>query len=205
MPVFGLKPPSFQKFTEFNTRDIVILASEATADGRNGMCQEPPHATYIVDVTVENSMTAPPATRSQLEHDPYQGPMSLSTLWVDPRFGERYPRGNYCARGARFGTHSSEENFRNPMYGKLTAIAYFNGGLRIYDIREPYLPRQVAFYVPEANANTDPDGYMTNNVEVDNRGYLFIVDRNGAGMDILQLTGCAQQIVTSNGSCPAIQ
>ena len=131
--------------------------------------------------------------------------MGLSTLSVDPRFGERYPRGNYCGRGARFGVHSSEENFANPMYGKLTAIAYFNGGLRIYDIREPQSPSQVAFYVPEANANTDPDGYMTNNVEVDNRGFLYIVDRNGAGMDILKLTGCAANIVATGGTCPPIQ
>jgi hypothetical protein len=203
MPVFGLKPPSFQKFNEFATRDIVLLTSEATADGVNGRCNEPPHPSFIVDVTVENSMTSPPGTR--VEHDPYQGPMGLSTLWVDPTFGERYPRGNYCARGARFGSHSTEENFYNPMYGKLTANAYFNGGIRIFDIREPYTPKQVAFYVPVANANTDPDGYMTNNVEVDDRGYIYIVDRNGAGLDILKLTGCAAGIVTSNGSCPAIQ
>jgi hypothetical protein len=206
MPVFGLKPPSFQDFNEFATRDIVLLASEATADGRNGRCNEPPHATYIVDVTVENSMTAPPGVR--VEHDPYQGPMVTSTLWVDPRCGTHYARGNYCARGARFGTHSTEENFRNPLYGKLTSVAYFNAGVRIYDIREPYLPRQIAFYVPLANAKTDPDGMMTNNVEIDDRGNIYIVDRNGAGMDILQLTGCAQAIVASsnpNLSCPAIQ
>jgi hypothetical protein len=202
MPVFGLKPPSFQKFNEFATRDIVLLTSEATADGVNGRCNEPPHPSFIVDLTVENSMTSPPGTR--VEHDPYQGPMGLSTLWVDPTFGERYPRGNYCARGARFGSHSTEENFHNPMYGKLTANAYFNGGIRMFDIREPYTPKQVAFYVPEANAFTDPDGYMTNNVEIDNRGYVYIVDRNGAGLDILKLTGCAAGIVTSNGSCPAI-
>ena len=45
--------------------------------------------------------------------------------------------------------------------------------MRIWDIREPQAPREVAFYVPEANANTDPDGYMTNNVEIDNRGYIL--------------------------------
>jgi hypothetical protein len=77
----------------------------------------------------------------------------------------------------------------------LTAIAYFNGGVRIWDIREPQAPREVGFYVPESNANTDPDGYMTNNVEIDNRGYVYVVDRNGAGLDILDLTGCAKQIV----------
>ena len=199
MPVFGLKPPSYQKFNEFATRDIVLLASEATADGENGRCDEPPHWSFIVDVTVENSMTAPPGVR--VEHDPYHGPMVLSTMSVDERSGAKYARGNYCGRGARFGVHSSEENFRNPMYGKLTALAYFNGGVRIWDIREPQAPREVAFYVPEANANTNPDGYMTNNVEIDNRGYVYVVDRNGAGMEILELTGCAKQIVDKNHVC----
>jgi len=203
MPVFGLQPPSFQKFNELATRDIVVLTSEATADGVNGRCNEAPHPTFIVDVSIENSRTAPPGVR--VEHDPYQGPMGLSTLWVKPQFGELYPRGNYCTRGARFGTHSAEENFNNPLYGKLTTIAYFNGGLRVFDIREPYAPTQVAFYVPEANANTAPAGYMTNNAEVDNRGFIYIVDRNGAGMDILQLQGCAAQIVSANGTCPPIQ
>ena len=42
---------------------------------------------------------------------------------------------------------------------------------------------------------------MTNNVEIDNRGYLYIVDRNGAGLDILELTGCAKQIVDKNQVC----
>ena len=123
--------------------------------------------------------------------------MVLSTMSVDPRSGEKYPRGNYCTRGARYGVHSSEENFRNPLYGKLTVLAYFTGGVRVWDIREPQAPVEVAFYVPESNANTDqPDGYMTNNVEVDNRGYIYAVDRNGAGMDILQLHGPAAQIVS---------
>jgi hypothetical protein len=189
MPVFGMTPPSYQSFTEFKTRDIVLLASEATAD----KCQEAPHWSFVVDVTVENSKTSPPGTR--VEPNPWQGPMVLSTMWVDPRDGERYPRGNYCKRGARFGTHSSEENFRNPFYGKLTFIAYFTGGVRVWDIREPQGPVEVGFYVPVANANTtQPDGYMTNNVEVDNRGFVYIVDRNGSGLDILALRSRAQKI-----------
>jgi hypothetical protein len=198
-PVFGMNPPSYQKFNEFRTRDIVLLASEATADGVNGRCNEAPHWSFLLDVTVENSMTAPPGTRVQ--HDAYHGPMVLSTMSVDERAGAKWPRGNYCGRGARFGVHSSEENFNNPLYGKLTSIAYFNGGVRIWDIREPQAPKEVAFYVPEANANTDPDGYMTNNVEIDDRGLVLIADRNGAGFDILELTGCAKQIIDKGHSC----
>jgi hypothetical protein len=53
----------------------------------------------------------------------------------------------------------------------------------------------VGFYVPESNANTvQPDGYMTNNVEVDDRGYVIVVDRNGSGLDILELRGRAKKI-----------
>jgi len=189
MPVFGLKPASYTDFIEFKTRDIVLLASEATAD----LCQEAPHWSFVVDVTVENSKTSPPGTR--VEPNPWQGPVVLSTMSVDPRRGEKYPRGNYCLRGARFGVHSSEENFRNPFYGRVTFLAYFTGGIRAFDIREPQSPVEVAFYVPEANANTtQPDGYMTNNVEVDNRGFIYATDRNGSGLDILELTGKAKNI-----------
>jgi hypothetical protein len=213
MPVFGLKPPSMQSFFDpsnpkaqkdnhFNVRDIVVVASEATADGSNGFCQEPPHYAFTLDVTVENSMASPPSTRVEAVHDTYQGPMVLGTMSVDPRSGAKYPRGNYCTRGARFGVHSTNENFNNPYYGKLIAVSYFNGGVRLYDIREPQAPREVAFYVPEADALTDTAGYMTNNVEIDNRGYIYIVDRDGAGMDILDLTGCAKQIQDKGTVCP---
>ena len=188
-PIFGLTPASYANFTEFKTRDIVILSSEATAD----LCQEAPHWAFVVDVTIENSKTAPPGTR--VEQNQWQGPMVLSTMSVDPRRGEKFPRGNYCTRGARFGVHSNEENFRNPFYGRVTTIAFFTGGIRAFDIREPQSPVEVGFYVPESNANTvQPDGYMTNNVEIDNRGFIYATDRNGSGLDILELTGRAKNI-----------
>jgi LVIVD repeat len=187
-PMFGLVPKSYQDFTEFRARDIVLLASESTAD----RCEEAPHWSFVVDVTVENSKSEPPGTRVQ--QNVWQGPMVISSLYLDPRRGEKYKRGNYCKRGARFGVHSSEENFYNPYYGRLTFLAYFTGGVRAYDIREPQSPVEVAFYVPESNRFTEPAGYMTNNLEVDDRGYILAVDRNGAGLDILELRGKAKRI-----------
>lgn len=192
MPIFGVAPRSFENFTEFKTRDIVVITSEATSN----KCQEAPHAAFLADFTVENSKTSPPGTR--VETNPWQGPMVLSSMWVDPHFGERYRRGNYCARGARYGVHSSEENFNNPYYGKLTFLTYFTGGVRVWDIREPMAPVEVGFYVPVSNANTNADGYMTNNVEVDNRGFVYVVDRNGAGLDILRVTGKAHRAAVPN-------
>lgn len=189
MPVFGLVPPSYQDFTEFKTRDIVVLSSESTSN----QCVEAPHWAFNVDITVETQ------------------PWNLSTMWVDPRLGEKNRRGNYCRRGARFGVHSSEENFRNPFYGKLTVLAYFTGGTRVWDIREPQNPVEVAYYVPENNANTMEQcatingerickiSYMTNNVEVDDRGYIYAADRSGSGLDIYRLTGKARRIVFAPG------
>jgi hypothetical protein len=173
MPVFGLAPRSLQFVP--NVRDVVVLTSEA------GNCNSH-HWGFLVDVSTENSMG--------VRQDQWQGPIILSTLWVDPASGEKFPRGNYCARGQRFGTHSVEENFRNPYYGRLTFTSYFNAGVRAWDIRNPQGPVEAGFYVPAAPNNT----YMTNNVEVDNRGYIFIVDRIGNGMDILELTGKAKRI-----------
>ena len=190
-PVFGMEPKSYQNFTEFQKRDIVLLASESTSNA----CDEAPHWSFVVDVTVENSKldsVGPPTLDA--EHNQWQGPMILSSMWVDPRAGEKYPRGNYCTRGARYGVHSSEENFNNPYYGRLTFLAYFTGGVRVWDIREPQGPVEVGFYVPESNANTLADGYMTNNLEVDNRGYILAVDRNRSGFDILELRGKAKKI-----------
>jgi hypothetical protein len=182
MPVFGIAPKSLQCSNTAcpgvpspDIRDIVVLVSEA------GNCNSQ-HWGFIVDVSTENSIG--------VRQNPWQGPMVLSTLWVDPQSGEKYPRGNYCLRGQRFGTHSSEENFRNPYYGNLTFTSYFNAGVRAWDIRDPQGAKEAAFYVPAAPNNT----YMTNNVEVDDRGFIIIVDRIGNGMDILKLDGRAQRI-----------
>ena len=184
MPVFGVKVPSFQDFSELSTRDLLIVTSESTAN----QCQEAPHWGFITDITTESK------------------PFNLSTMSVDPRDGEKFDRGNYCTRGSRFGAHSSEENWNNPYYGKLTFIAYFSGGTRVWDIRNPTAPVEVGFYVPVNNKNTQEScatingkqvckkSYMTNNLELDDRGYIYSVDRAGTGMDILELTGKAKRI-----------
>lgn len=91
----------------------------------------------------------------------------------------------YCGKG-RFGAHSSNESFAKPFYRRLVFIAFFNAGVRAVDIRDPLRPVEAGHYVP-AGANT-------NNVEVDERGYVYIVDRGTLGMHILALSGAARAI-----------
>ncbi len=43
-------------------------------------------------------------------------------------------------------------------------------------------------------AASERKAIQTNNVEVDDRGYIYIVDRANTGMHILELTGPARKI-----------
>ena len=115
--------------------------------------------------------------------------------------------GDFCTRGGRFGTHSSNENFTPIYYKRILFLAYFNAGVRAVDIRDPYHPREVAYFIPAITEKTEPrcikvDGtdrcrvaIQTNNVEVDDRGFIYLADRADTGLHIVELTGAAKAIV----------
>ena len=115
-------------------------------------------------------------------------PMTVSGWTV------RESSGDYCAKG-RFGAHASNESFAPIFYGKLVFVAFFNAGVRAVDIRDPLRPVEVARFVPAG----DP---VTNNVEVDERGYIYAVDRAGMGLHVLRLSGAAARIVEAGPKTP---
>ena len=98
--------------------------------------------------------------------------------------------GDFCSRPGRVGAHSSHENFTPIYYRRIMFIAHFNAGVRALDIRDPYHPKEIASYVPASGGRT----VTANNVEVDDRGYIYIVDRHGLGMHVLSLTGEARGV-----------
>lgn len=196
-PVFGVPLTHFQGFTSSTTRDLVALISEET----DNHCLGAPHFGYLVDATRTKGAGAASAGENH--------PMVISTMQVQ----EDSANPDFCTRGTRFGPHSTNESFYAPYYGKLLFIANFDGGLRVWDIRDPYHPQNVAFFIPNVTANTIPTkvtingvtqsflDVSTDNAEVDDRGFIYIVDRVGGGADILQLTGCAKQIVEKDKIC----
>ena len=126
--------------------------------------------------------------------------------WTISSYNVEDASGDFCARGGRFGAHSSNENFTPIYYAKLLFVTWFNAGLRVVDIRDPYNPGEVGRYIPATTENTAPRcitvsgeerckiAIQTNNVEVDDRGYIYLVDRANTGMHIVELTGSARSI-----------
>jgi hypothetical protein len=136
-------------------------------------------------------------------------PVNAST-WTVPEAS-----GNFCERGGRFGAHSSQENNTPIYYGRILFVTYFNAGVRVLDIRDPYNLKEIGYYIPATTPNTDKRcvgegaaerckiAIQTNNVEVDDRGYVYAVDRANTGMHILELTGAARNVANFPGRSTA--
>src|SRR5713101_7171792 len=162
------------------TRDIVVVVSEATAH----FCSSFRHLTFLTDATTEGR------------------PQSISTAQVPAS------EGNFCDTAGRFGPHATNEEWGPPFYQKLVFVSYFNAGVRAFDVRDPYNPKDVAFFIPAVTNNTDyrcgpyqgnPNVcrrvVQTNNVATDDRGFIYIVDRADTGLHVLQLEGEAKEII----------
>jgi hypothetical protein len=175
-PMLDMPVAEFAEDKDGKTRDIVMIVDEAILNE----CGEARQMVWFADVTTE--------TR----------PMMISSYTV-PEAG-----GQFCQRGGRFGSHSSNESMAPVYYKKMAFIAFFNAGVRALDIRDPYHPKEVGYFIPAITPATDKRcipveggerckvAIQTNNVETDDRGYIYIVDRANTGLHILELTGPAR-------------
>jgi len=114
--------------------------------------------------------------------------------------------GGFCGRGGRFGPHSSNENMTPIYYNRVLFVAYFNAGVRAVDVRDPYHPKEIGYFIPAATSKTSQQclgrganapckvQIQTNNVEVDERGYIYTADRANTGVHILELAGAARKV-----------
>jgi hypothetical protein len=175
-PMLKMPVAEFARDKDGKTRDIVMVVDEQILNE----CQEARQLVFFVDVTIESR------------------PMVVSNFMVPEASG------NFCQRGGRFGAHSSNESMAPVFYKKIVFITYFNAGVRAVDVRNPYAPKEVGYFIPSITEATDKrcikvDGQdrcktaiQSNNVETDDRGYIYVVDRANTGMHILELTGEAR-------------
>ena len=96
------------------------------------------------------------------------------------------PDGDFCERGGRFGPHNVHEPKPGSLQdGSTVYLTYFNAGLRVYDVSDLGRPTEIAWFVPDAVA--DRPVPQLNDVLVDADGRIYVTDRVGSGLYILEL------------------
>ena len=183
IPIFGVPVPEAQQnYLDGKPQrwDLMAVTSEETINDCLGQPWKNP---TLLDITDDRA------------------PWPIATLDVG-----QFP-GNFCAKGSRFGVHELNRQIYAPYYGRLLIVAMFNAGLQVWDIRDPYNPRRVAYFIQAPNKNTHEScGSYGGNPhycrkatfsdlgEVDDRGYIYNFDRAGSGLTILKLTGAASRV-----------
>jgi hypothetical protein len=147
-------------------RNLVVVADEANAE----KCAKGTFHTFIVDVR------AP------------ENPVPIATL---PTPGER----DFCSMPGVFGPHNLHENRPGSFHSEDTIFAtYNNAGVRVFDIKDAFAPKEVAYWVPPVPPRlVDPRPNValaakTADVYVTTDGLMFVSDWN-AGMHVLQYEG----------------
>jgi hypothetical protein len=186
IPIFGVPIPQAQQNFSDGTPQKYDLLAVTSEDTTNDCLGQPWKNAQLLDITNDLAIW----------------PISSMTIGQFP--------GNFCAKGARFGTHELNREIYAPYYGKLVVVAMFNAGVQVFDIRDPYNPRRVAYFIQAPNRNTQAScGTYQGNTnycrkaifsdlgEVDDRGYIYNLDRAGSGMTVLKLTGDALDAVAA--------
>ncbi len=186
IPIFGVPIPQSQENFLDGTPQKYDLLAVTSEDTTNDCLGQPWKNPQLLDITNDLAIW----------------PISSMTV-------SQFP-GDFCAKGARFGSHELNRQIFAPYYGKIVVAAMFNAGLQVWDVRDPYNPRRVGYFIQAPNNNTistcgtyqGNTNYCRNAIfsdlgEVDDRGYIYNLDRAGSGMTVLKLTGAALQVVTS--------
>ena len=144
-------------------RDLLVVADEGIADN----CADQVKYTWVFDVRE-------PAN-----------PVSIATFPTPSEV-------DYCAKGGHFGPHNLHENRPGSFVSdRLVFATYQNAGVRVYDLADPFAPREVGAFVPPAPErlyDTRPDRprvIQSCDVFVDRDAVMYVTDYN-AGLYVLQ-------------------
>jgi hypothetical protein len=146
-------------------RKLAVVADESNADN----CAKGIFHTWVVDVQASDN------------------PVPIATL---PTPTDR----DYCKLG-NFGPHNLHENRPGAFQSEEVIFAtYHNAGLRVFDIRDQFAPKEIAYWVPPVPGKLiDPRpnqavAAMSCDAYVSKDGIIYLSDWN-AGLNVLEYKG----------------
>jgi hypothetical protein len=146
-------------------RKLALVAEESNAEN----CEKGMFYTWVVDVREDKN------------------PLPIGTL---PTPKDR----NYCGMG-NFGPHNLHENRPGSFQSEETIFAtYHNAGVRVFDIRDAFAPKEIAYWVPPAPSRLVDThtgvalAPQSCDVYVTPEGLMYVSDWN-AGLHVLQYEG----------------
>jgi hypothetical protein len=142
-------------------RGLLAVTDEAVTDG----CRDHPKLLWVMDARYEHTIV----------------PLATAPL---------PPENEYCGRGGRFGAHNIHENepAETAWHSEEILVgAFFNAGIRAYDVRNPFRPEEVGHLIPPAPPGSPVGAIQINDVYVDERGVIYAVDRFAGGLYAVEL------------------
>jgi hypothetical protein len=153
--------------------DLVVVNSEAIAE----RAQENVNFVAVVDV-------ADPAA-----------PRMIS-IFPAPTTPDGFPAQSFAQRPGRFGPHNQHQPQGQDCLlhtADFVFVAYFNAGLQVFDVRDPYAPQIAGHYIPD-----DPSrrlgplprelAVQCEDVLVDRRGFIYMTEKN-SGVYVMRFDG----------------
>jgi hypothetical protein len=120
----------------------------------------------------------------------------LVAYYPRPQPPEGAPYRSFCHKGGRVGPHNVNGEIHSPDLqapGPLVYMTYFSAGVRVYDVADPYDPREVGWFLPAMGSWASGDRGLED-VIVDTRGAAFVSDGHQKGVWVLRYTGKAGAI-----------
>lgn len=140
-------------------RSLLVVSDESIADG----AKDWPKLVWIVDARREDKL------------------VPISTCPMPPVK-------EFATRGGRFGAHNLHENRPGGWISEEIVVGtFFNGGVRAFDISDPFRPEEVACFVPPMRPGGRVKAPQLNDVLVDERAVVYTVDRADGGLYTLEL------------------
>ena len=177
LPLGKMKIAEFAKDIAGGSRNFIMIVDESLANECEA--RETRQMVFFVDATVESRPT------------------------VVSNFNVPEAGGSFCSRGGRFGSHSSKKAPRRcttrrsrsspgsmPAYARSNPRSVFAEGDRLLHPVDHQATTQRCIKVD--GKDRCKVAIQSNNVETDDRGYIYVVDRANTGMHILELTGDAR-------------